>query len=114
MKTKELIEHILTRDPVRQANYCPECKEYVEEPMMVCSYEGPNIVKVFHNDEPAKKLAKMLDIAIKALQFITTGHERTDEHHTAQYSNLMRLKAARHGAERVLEEIEKLTEKEDV
>lgn len=78
MTPQELIEHILTRDPVREANYCMDCHEYVEEPMMVCNYYEQDIVKVFHNDAPAKKLAEMLKIALRAIECMKAANPYPD------------------------------------
>lgn len=60
------------KSPETRANYCETCKEYVEEPMMVCGpYSGPNEVKLFlhrHLWEP--KFRDMLELAAYGLEKI--------------------------------------------
>lgn len=111
---KELIDGVLNTSPHRKANYCAECDELVEEPMMICRDDikrrGPE--KIFVDDRATKKFAKMLQMVMEELRIIATGHERNDDHVTAAYSNKMRLKAARLGATIALENLDKMAEEE--
>jgi len=112
MKAKELIETELAKSAGRKANYCDDCDEYVEEPMMVCRYQSMRTAKIYVDDKNTKKMANMLLMVMEELRTITTGHERNDDGVTAAYSNKMRLKAARLGATIALENLDKMAEEE--
>lgn len=78
MNAKELIEEVLKKDPSRDANYCDDCHEYVESPMMVCRYQSMRQAKIFVDDKNTKKLARMLLATLDSLESLTVTHDWGD------------------------------------
>jgi hypothetical protein len=106
---KELIKMVLETSPHRQANYCVECDELVEEPMMICrddaNRRGPE--KIFVDDRNTKKLARMLRVTLIAIERMKASNPSLD---LSYHTYVERFKFIEKQAEKCFKKIEHIVE----